>query len=118
MVPLGALMTVEPTFGPTRVTRYNGYPSADLNGAANPGFSSGQAEAEIEALLKKTLPRGMGYEWTELTYQDRLTRDVTLARHEDQGAGARRGDDDRGAARDPRAGGAVRELDACRWRSS
>ncbi len=78
MVPLSALMTVEPTFGPTRVTRYNGYPSADLNGAANPGFSSGQAEAEIEALLKKTLPRGMGYEWTELTYQDRLTRDITL----------------------------------------
>ncbi len=78
MVPLSALMTVEPTFGPTRVTRYNGYPSADLNGAANPGFSSGQAEAEIESLLKKTLPRGMGYEWTELAYQDRLTRDIAL----------------------------------------
>lgn len=78
MVPLSALMSVEPTFGPTRVTRYNGFPSADINGAANPGFSSGQAEAEIEALLKKTLPRGMGYEWTELTYQDRLTRDITL----------------------------------------
>eukprot|EP01036_Dinobryon_divergens_P062005 gene62005-biopygen37802 len=78
MVPLGSLMTVEPTFGPTRVTRYNGFPSADINGAANPGFSSGQAEGEIEALLKKTLPRGMGYEWTELTYQDRLTRDITL----------------------------------------
>ena len=77
MVPLSALMTVEPTFGPTRVTRYNGYPAADINGAANPGFSSGEAEAEIEALLKKTLPRGMGYEWTELTYQDRLTRDIT-----------------------------------------
>ncbi|MDB5816984.1 MAG: transporter, hydrophobe/amphiphile efflux family protein, partial [Rhizobacter sp.] len=78
MVPLGALMTIEPTFGPTRVTRYNGYRSADINGAANPGFSSGQAEAEIEALLKKTLPPGMSYEWTELTYQDRLTRDITL----------------------------------------
>ena len=77
MVPLSALMTVEPTFGPTRVTRYNGYPSADINGAAKPGFSSGQAEAEIETLLKRTLPRGMGYEWTELTYQDRLTRDFT-----------------------------------------
>ena len=78
MVPLGALMTVEPTFGPTRVTRYNGYPSADINGAANPGFSSGQAEAEIETLLKRTLPRGLNYEWTELSYQDRLTRDATL----------------------------------------
>jgi multidrug efflux pump len=77
MVPLGALMTVEPTFGPTRVTRYNGYPSADINGSANPGFSSGQAEAEIEQLLQK-LPRGISYQWTELSYQDRLTRDVTV----------------------------------------
>lgn len=78
MVPLGALMTVEPTFGPTRVTRYNGFPSADINGAPNPGFSSSQAEAEIEALLQRTLPRGMSYEWTELAYQDRLTRDMTV----------------------------------------
>ncbi len=77
MVPLSALMTVEPTFGPTRVTRYNGYPSADINGAAKPGFSSGEAEVEIETLLKRALPRGIGYEWTELTYQDRLTRDFT-----------------------------------------
>jgi multidrug efflux pump len=77
MVPLGALMTVEPTFGPTRVTRYNGFPSGDINGAPNPGFSSFQAESEIEALLKN-LPRGMSYEWTELAYQDRLTRDVSI----------------------------------------
>ena len=77
MVPLGSLMSVEPTFGPTRVTRYNGFPSADINGAPKPGFSSGQAEAEIERLLK-TLPRGFGYEFTELSYQDRLTRDVTV----------------------------------------
>jgi multidrug efflux pump len=77
MVPLAALMKVDPTFGPTRVTRYNGYPSADINGAPNPGFSSGQAEGEIEALLKN-LPRGIGYEWTDLSYQDRLTRDVAV----------------------------------------
>jgi multidrug efflux pump len=77
MVPLSALMQVEPTFGPTRVTRYNGFPSADINGAAKPGYSSGQAEGEIEALLKQ-LPRGMSYEWTDLSYQDRLTRDVSI----------------------------------------
>ncbi len=77
MVPLGALMKVDPAFGPTRVTRYNGYPSADINGSPAFGFSSGEAEAEIEQLLKG-LPRGMGYEWTELSYQDRLTRDFTL----------------------------------------
>ena len=78
MVPLGALMKVEPTFGPTRVTRYNGYPSADINGAPNPGFSSSQAEGEIETLLQRTLPRGLSYEWTELSYQDRMTRDFTI----------------------------------------
>jgi multidrug efflux pump len=77
MVQLGSLVKVEPTFGPTRVTRYNGVPSADLNGAPKPGYSSGEAEQEIERLLA-ALPRGIGYEWTELSYQDRLTRDVHL----------------------------------------
>jgi multidrug efflux pump len=77
MVPLGALMRIEPTFGPTRVTRYNGFPSADLNGAPKAGFSSGEAEAEIERLLQG-LPPGMTYQWTELSYQDRLTRDVAI----------------------------------------
>ncbi len=77
MVPRGSLMKVDPTFGITRVTRYNGYPSADINGAPNPGFSSGQAEGEIEKLLA-ALPRGIGYEWTELSYEDRLTRDAAI----------------------------------------
>jgi multidrug efflux pump len=72
MVPLGSLMSIEPTFGPTRVTRYNGFPSADINGAAKPGFSSGQAEAEMEQLLREGLPRGLSYQWTELTYQNKL----------------------------------------------
>jgi multidrug efflux pump len=78
MVPLGALVKVGDTFGPTRVTRYNGVPSADLNGAPKPGYSSGEAESEVEQLLAATLPRGIGYEWTELSYQDRLTRDLPL----------------------------------------
>ena len=77
MVPLGALMKVEPAFGPTRVTRYNGFPSADINGSPAFGRSSGEAEAEVEQLLQG-LPRGMSYEWTELSYQDRLTRDFTV----------------------------------------
>jgi multidrug efflux pump len=77
MVPLGSVMQVMPSFGPTRVTRYNGFPSADINGAPKPGFSSGQAETEIEKLVG-VLPRGMSYEWTELSYQDRLTRSVAL----------------------------------------
>jgi multidrug efflux pump len=77
MVPLGALVKVDNTFGPTRVTHYNGVPSADLNGSPKPGYSSGEAEEAIERMLA-ALPRGLGYEWTELSYQDRLTRDVPV----------------------------------------
>ncbi|SDZ37484.1 efflux RND transporter permease subunit [Delftia lacustris] len=72
MVPLAAVMTVQPTFGPGAVTRYNGFFSADVNGAPKPGVSSGQAQAEMEKILAETLPRGMGYEWTELVYQEKI----------------------------------------------
>ncbi|MFM9879077.1 MAG: efflux RND transporter permease subunit [Burkholderiaceae bacterium] len=72
VVPLSSLMTVEPTFGPGAVGRYNGFYSADFNGAPKPGFSSGQAQAEMEKILVETLPRGIGYEWTELVYQEKI----------------------------------------------
>ena len=81
MVPLGALMTVEPTFGPTRVTRYNGYPVGRHQRRRQPRLLVRPGRGRDRALLKKTLPRGMSYEWTELSYQDRLTRDIALARH-------------------------------------
>ncbi len=69
LVPLGALVKVRETYGPDRVMRYNGYPAAEINGAAAPGFSSGQAEAAIEKLAKENLPKGMVLDWTELTFQ-------------------------------------------------
>jgi hydrophobe/amphiphile efflux-1 (HAE1) family protein len=72
MVALNALMTVEPTFGPGSVTRYNGFYSADINGAPKPGVSSGQAQAEMEKILGETLPRGIGFQWTELVYQEKI----------------------------------------------
>ncbi|HMV55269.1 MAG TPA: efflux RND transporter permease subunit [Rhodocyclaceae bacterium] len=72
MVPLASLMSVEPTFGPDRVARYNGFLAADINGAPKPGFSSGQAQAEMEQILREVLPRGVGYEWTDLVYQEKL----------------------------------------------
>jgi len=71
MLPLASVMTVEPTFGPGAVGRYNGYYTADFNGAPKPGFSSGEAQAEMEKILAETLPRGIGYEWTELVYQEK-----------------------------------------------
>ena len=48
---------------------YNAYPSAEINGGPGPGFSSGQAEAMIAKIAAETLPKGMKFEWTELTYQ-------------------------------------------------
>jgi hydrophobe/amphiphile efflux-1 (HAE1) family protein len=69
MVPLGTLVKVTETHGPDRAMRYNGYPAAEINGAPAAGFSSGQAEALIAKLTTETLPKGMAFEWTELTYQ-------------------------------------------------
>ena len=78
MVPLGAVMSVSETTGPDSALRYNGFRSADLNGAAAPGFSSGQAQAAIVKVLGETLPKGMTFEWTDLTYQQILTGDTAL----------------------------------------
>jgi hydrophobe/amphiphile efflux-1 (HAE1) family protein len=69
LVPLSALVSVRETYGPDRVMRYNGYTAADINGAAAPGFSSGQAEALMEKLAAENLPKGMVLDWTELTFQ-------------------------------------------------
>ncbi|MFT3955704.1 MAG: efflux RND transporter permease subunit [Piscinibacter sp.] len=72
MVPLSALLKVQPSFGPERAMRYNGFLSADINGGPAPGYSSGQAREAIERIAAQTLPPGIGYEWTELTYQEIL----------------------------------------------
>ena len=70
MVPLSALMKVTPTFGPERAMRYNGFLTADINGGAAPGYSTGQAQDAIRRIAAETLPPGIGYEWTDLTYQE------------------------------------------------
>ena len=78
MIPLATFIKVSDTAGPDRVMHYNGFVTAEINGAAAPGYSSGQAEAAIEKLLKEELPNGMTYEWTELTYQQILSGNTAL----------------------------------------
>lgn len=78
MVPLGTFIDVAHTAGPDRVMHYNGYTTAEVNGAPAPGFSSGQAKAAIEQILDETLPVGMTYEWTELTYQQILAGNTAM----------------------------------------
>ena len=72
MIPLSSLMRVKDSYGPDRVQRYNAYVSADINGAAAPGVSTGQAQAAMERIAQEVLPKGITYEWTELTYQEIL----------------------------------------------
>ncbi|MFC7051487.1 efflux RND transporter permease subunit [Hansschlegelia quercus] len=70
MIPLSALLTVKPSAGPERAMRYNGFLSADVNGGAAPGFSTGQAQEAVARIASETLPKGFSFEWTELTYQE------------------------------------------------
>ncbi|WP_438751663.1 efflux RND transporter permease subunit [Pararhizobium sp. O133] len=70
MIPLSAVLTVNSAAGPERAMRYNGFLSADINGNTAPGYSSGQARAAIERIAAETLPAGVTFEWTELTYQE------------------------------------------------
>jgi multidrug efflux pump len=78
MVPLSSLVKVTPTYGPEMVVRYNGYTAADINGGPAPGYSSGQAQAAAERIAAEVLPRGIKFEWTDLTYQQILAGNAAL----------------------------------------
>jgi multidrug efflux pump len=78
MIPLGSFLNVQHSAGPDRVMHYNGFTTAEINGAPAPGYSSGQAQAAIERILEETLPIGMDYEWTDLTYQQILAGNAAL----------------------------------------
>jgi multidrug efflux pump len=78
MVPLSALLRVKPSAGPERAMRYNGFLAADINGGAAPGYSSGEAQAAAARIAAETLPQGIAYEWTDLTYQEILAGNSAL----------------------------------------
>ena len=73
MVPLSALVTTRSISGPEYTNRFNLYRSAQVIGSAAPGYSSGQAMAALEEVAKETLPREMGYDWADLSYQEKQT---------------------------------------------
>ncbi|MCY7261875.1 efflux RND transporter permease subunit [Pseudomonas protegens] len=72
MVPLEAFVKANWTLGPTQLTRYNGYPAVSISGEPAPGYSSGEAMAEIERLVAQG-PAGLGHEWTGLSLQERIS---------------------------------------------
>jgi multidrug efflux pump len=78
MVPLGALMSVKDITGPDKITRYNMYPAAEINGSTLPGVSTSQALTVMNKLLGAELPPGFDFEWTELSLQQVLAGNVAL----------------------------------------
>jgi hydrophobic/amphiphilic exporter-1 (mainly G- bacteria), HAE1 family len=71
MIPLGTVIKIGPTVGPSLVSLYNLYPSSTIIGLPATGFSSGQAISMMEQIADRTLPRGVGYQWTALSYQEK-----------------------------------------------
>ena len=76
MIPLGAVINVRDSGGPLTVTRYNMFPAATITGASRPGMSTGDVLSTMEALANQELPRSMTYEWTELSYLQKLSSKV------------------------------------------
>jgi multidrug efflux pump len=72
MVPFSAFAKATWSFGPQKLNRYNGVPSYNIQGQEAPGYSSGAAMAEMERLASK-LPVGVGFEWTGLSFEERLS---------------------------------------------
>ena len=71
MVPLGSLVTFKQIAGPDRVPRYNLFPTVEINGQGAAGVSSGQALEMVAQVAARVLPDGVGYEWTDLSFQEK-----------------------------------------------
>jgi len=79
MIPLGSFAEVNEILGPQTITRFNLYPAIKITGEAAPGFSSGQALHIMEDMSAKSLPAGMGYAWTDLSFQERAINPMAMA---------------------------------------
>jgi HAE1 family hydrophobic/amphiphilic exporter-1 len=77
MVPLSAVTTIRQTAGPEYIQRFNLYRAAQITGAAAPGYSSGQAIAALEDVARQVLPREMGYDWSDLSFQEKKAEGTT-----------------------------------------
>ena len=78
MVPLGSVMTFRNIAGPYRLPHYNQFPAAEVQGSAAPGISSGTALAAMEQLAAQRLPKGIGFEWTDLAFEQKQAGDTAL----------------------------------------
>ena len=72
MIPLGTLLTITPAVGPSMISLYNLYPSASIIGLPARGVSSGETMKLMEEIAARTLPPGVGYSWTAMSYQEKI----------------------------------------------
>lgn len=77
-VPLGSVVKINRIIGPSRVSRFNLYPCAEIIGALERGHSTGEAIAEIEKIASEVLPDGMGIEWTDLAFQEKRMGNTSI----------------------------------------
>ena len=78
MVPIGSVANFTNDSGPIRVVRYNVFPAVEIQGATPPGYSTGQSLQAMEQLAHRVLPSGIGYEWTELAYQEKAAGNTAI----------------------------------------
>jgi len=78
MVPLSTLLATRTINGPEFTTRFNLYRAAQVLGSAAPGYSSGQAMAALEEVARQTLPPEIGYDWADLSYQEKKSSGSAL----------------------------------------
>ena len=72
MIPLGTVAKITPAVGPSLISLYNLYPAATVIGLPATGYSSGQSMKLMEEIAAKTLPPGTGFEWTAMSYQEKV----------------------------------------------
>ena len=78
MVPISALISIKEIKGPQNITHYNLYRSIQLNGSAAAGYSSGDAMEAMEEIASRVLPQGYGYEWSSMSYQEKLAGNAQI----------------------------------------
>ena len=78
MVPLSALLQIKEMIGPQNLTHYNLYRSIQINGAAAPGYSSGDAMTAMDEIAKDILPASYGYEWSGMSYQETIAGNAQI----------------------------------------
>ena len=78
MVPLSALLQIQEIVGPQNLTHYNMYRSIQINGAAAPGYSSGDSMKAMEEIAQRILPKAYGYEWSGMSFQEKLAGNAQI----------------------------------------